>query len=696
MKPQLKYYPRPLWFWNGPLSKESIATLMQKSKEESGYGGFGIIGCDVSGIAYLEAEYLEHYRTVLETAERLDMKICLYDEWWFPSGSAGGRLARFYPEALAKRLDKVEYPVAPGEMLTISLEQHPLMAAVAVHKERKACISLRQVIRQDGGKTILQWETAEPGWTAMVFYCVPDGWDHVDYLDPASVEKFIAVTHEVYYQHFASYFGNVIDSTFYDEPQFYTPRGRMWTPAFNEKFEQTYGYNPELYYPALWYDMGPDTEAARCALLGFRAELYASGFPKTIQNWCTAHGIALTGHVDQEEMINPTGITGDLMKSFREQDIPGVDEISHRRRGEAIFKLVSSAAYNWDKPLVMTETFGAMGEGLGVQGLYQELMEQFVRGINLIVPHAVWQDGKDNVIFPPELSWRSEQYGPHLKEVNTYAARVSQYLQGGRHIADVAVLYPIYSLQAAYYMDWGEPYHGGPVLPEFDYQQIGTLLTNEIHTDYTWLHPEVLDEKCTVEGNTLSLSNVVNYERFRVLIVPGGKVISLSNMEKIRAFYDRGGKVIFTTQTPCVSKEFGKNAKVAALVEEMLAEGSNGAGGKAIFMAEPTKDTLQKAIQSCLKNGDVSICTTAETDENGSFSYLHKEKDGKQIYFFANSSLQEVDATVRLCWEKGADALQCFHPHTGQWSSLEGVTKADTWVEFSLHLDPVQSLFIIG
>ena len=42
--------------------------------------------------------------------------------------------------------------------------------------------------------------------------------------------------------------------------------GRMWTPSFNASFQSTYGYSPMKYYPALWYDIGPQTAAARNAL----------------------------------------------------------------------------------------------------------------------------------------------------------------------------------------------------------------------------------------------------------------------------------------------------------------------------------------------------------------------------------------------------------------------------------------------
>ena len=94
----------------------------------------------------------------------------------------------------------------------------------------------------------------------------------------------------------------------------------------------------------------------------FRAELYAKAFPKIIQEWSSRHGIAATGHQDQEEVVNPVSVSGDLMKCFKYQDIPGVDRIGGNRPAERFYKVISSAAYNWDKGLVMSETYGAMGD----------------------------------------------------------------------------------------------------------------------------------------------------------------------------------------------------------------------------------------------------------------------------------------------------------------------------------------------
>ena len=61
---------------------------------------------------------------------------------------------------------------------------------------------------------------------------------------------------------------------------------RMWTPNFNAYFQKKYGYSPMKYYPALWYDIGPQTAAARNALFGFRAELFGTHFIKRLNDWC--------------------------------------------------------------------------------------------------------------------------------------------------------------------------------------------------------------------------------------------------------------------------------------------------------------------------------------------------------------------------------------------------------------------------
>ena len=50
----------------------------------------------------------------------------------------------------------------------------------------------------------------------------------------------------------------------------------------------------------------------------------------------------------------------------------------------------------------------------------------------------------------PEISWRNPEIGPELPRFNRWAARCETLLRGGRHVADIGVLYPIADLSARY------------------------------------------------------------------------------------------------------------------------------------------------------------------------------------------------------------------------------------------------------
>jgi hypothetical protein len=96
------------------------------------------------------------------------------------------------------------------------------------------------------------------------------------------------------------------------------------------------------YYPALWYDIGPQTAAARNALWGHRAVLFATNFIKRLNDWCAARGLRFGGHLDQEDPVNPVSVTGDLMKVFEHQTLPTVDDIWWYGRSNVSYKIVTS------------------------------------------------------------------------------------------------------------------------------------------------------------------------------------------------------------------------------------------------------------------------------------------------------------------------------------------------------------------
>lgn len=684
--PPLAFATRPLWFWgNTPVTVGGVREQMELARDRSGYGGFGILpfnppGCAGFAPEYLSEGYFEVYAAALEKARELGMVMCLYDEFGFPSGSAGGKhgdgVPRFrnrHPGHTIKRLDRTQARVVgPGRHLIDVSQPGQRMAVVAMEVSSKERVNL--TARASGGDFF--WDAPRGEWNVMTFHCVQTESPLCDYLDPEASRLFVEMTHQEYHDRFKEHFGTTIDGVFFDEPTLYHEGGRVWTGAFNEKFIARHGFDPAVFYPALWCDIGEETQAARNHLFGFRAELYSLGFPKVIQDWCTARGITATGHQDQEEVVNQTAIAGDLMLSLKHQDIPGVDKIGGRL-AERIYKVVSSAANNWDKGLVMSESYGAMGD-IPEEELYQIAMDQYTKGINQLIPHAVWYD-TDQVFFKPELSWRHPGYAWGLKAYNRYVARLNVLLQShARHVADIAVLYPVATMQAEHRMEGPlDPYWGGVEIPELDYVDVGEWLFTEIGRDFTFVHPEVLNEKCAVEGDTLKLSNPVNSESFKVMILPGHTTIGWENLRKVRAFFDAGGKVIATGTLPNRSAEFGKDAEVVATMQAMfpnaplggggsaaaaaaggsVVSSTNQRGGRAVFLPKPSAESLRATLDTMVEVPDVAFEVGQE------LRCIHKVREGKDLFFFANLGPEPIDSWVQL---RGTRDVELWDPHTGE------------------------------
>ncbi|MCL4488966.1 MAG: hypothetical protein M1570_12660 [Chloroflexi bacterium] len=682
------------------------------------------------GIEYLSDDFFKFYRLAVEEAKKHGLEMLFYDDFEYPTGTVSGQLHKKYPQYMAKRLDKMEKDVSGPAHVVLSVPKGPYIGAVLMNRDTFARTDISAKRTEDNQ---IVCDVPAGNWKVMAFYLNTDAVlkirnpGYVDYLDDTAMNTFMAMSYDKFYSHLKEYFGPVIKRSFYDEPSMHWLNGRMWTPGFNRKFQTRYGRSPMTYYPALWYDIGPETSAARNALYGFRTQLYADTFVRKITRWCHAHGIASAGHMDQEEVRNPVPVNGDLMKVFEDQDVPGADDIAFFGRANTGYKVVTSAAFNYDKPVIMAETYAAYAT-INEKNIFQVAMDQYAMGINFQVP------------------WSGiDRRAKNVPDLNRYVGRLSYILQHGRHVADVAVLYPIASLQACYQFSpdpspeewtpdltshdlrkmqgpaWEYAYKGGNPPPEIDYMDIGETLFRGMRVDYTYLHPEVLETKCTAAGGKLTLNNKENREQYRVLIVPGGTTLRAATARKVRDFYQSGGIVIATSRLAFESAEAGRNAEVRQAIAQVfgltpdgVARGEvpvdsatgyyathNRAGGRAYFLPKPDAALLTAVLKEALPTRDVEIQEGAwpigkGTAFKGALTYIHKVKDGRDIYFFANSSAaRAVDTTVLL---RGSHKLRIWNPHTGEQQRAEFTRARSGGSDVTvvrLALPPVTSLFYI-
>lgn len=658
---------------------------------------------------YLSAEYFASLRQVLEHSKQNGRKIVFYDEVGFPSGMANHTA----PTALTRQaLRKTEETLnGPIEYHATIPNEGTLMAVVAMNTTTRNRVNLAPLVHENA----LKWPVPAGTWKVMVFQSVPTkprgfGTDYngaVDYLDPAAVEWFVDAVYGPHAREIGQYFGNTLTMTFFDDVGIW-PEEKTWTGKFNEWFKAGTGKDPAVYYPALWEDIGPETESARVAFFDTRAEMLADGFPKVVTDWGAKHSLQVSGHCPGNYNLQPVDMNGDPFKFYRAQPIPMADVIFGYPHGRDGFKLISDGADLYDKPIVAAETFGPFTPAGQIAG-YRRAMELYVRGITRLVGAS--DGGRE-----PEIG------GPATYA--EWAGRNSQMLQGGRRVSDIAIYYPIADLQAFYRFDAPEftkEMRSGSFVPyDADFGAIGEMLMNEAHRDFTFLHPDVLlSEKVKIDGPSLKLDNRVNWQSWRVLILPGQRVISLKALEKIKSYYDAGGTVLATSLLPSKAAELAGNEdaalendrKVQALVKAIFAidsagtmpdsgspVNSNDADGKAVFIRVPSSTIIEQTLDKLGTAPDVRFDNNPIVSSGGgAFSYVHKEKEGRQIYFFANSSNDRVHTTVEV---RGRIKPELWDPLTGGVTPLSNVDYVQRgekeYTQFPLQLEAVTAVFAVG
>ena len=222
--PPREYTPVPFWFLNGDLDEEE---LRRQLRDFDAHGVHGVVLHPRIGlsddIAYLSADFFRCVRAAIEEAAALDMRVVLYDEGMYPSGSACGQVVKDHPELASRGLVLTDSPL-PGDNVLCQTEEGALV-------ERFSGGTIRGIhFGEDDGE--------------------PFAPKSADILNPEAVARFIQLTHEAYWRAFQPFFGSTIIGFFTDEPSILgrnAPRGMQpWTAGFDRIFTEAGGRLEDL------------------------------------------------------------------------------------------------------------------------------------------------------------------------------------------------------------------------------------------------------------------------------------------------------------------------------------------------------------------------------------------------------------------------------------------------------------------
>ena len=323
-----------------------------------------------------------------------------------------------------------------------------------------------------------------------------------------------------------------------------------WAPGFAEEFRRRKGYDFPL--AAFDQDIGDRTPAVRCDLFDVAASRVEEAYTAVVSEWVGKNGL-LAGYDQMSRRGTPMLSSTYYLDPFRTMawaNAPGTDHM-----GDARFHL--SLADLDGHSRVWLEGFHSHGWGMSLEHQARLLFEWGREGANLFLPHGMYYAGR---AFwwewaPPEMGWK-QPYARHYPAFAEAMGRWLTVLSSGRHVPEVAVLYPLSTVWAdtTGHLEWG---------PHAQTAENTYLDLFGVHDTPSGMEPE--------RSSRPSLLAEAGYDRVVVdearvdfwpglpVIVPACLVLKKWTVERLIAVAESGTTVLLVEPLPQWSAEVGRN-----------------------------------------------------------------------------------------------------------------------------------------
>jgi hypothetical protein len=668
--------------------------------------GIGGIVCNVgwntapkkhTGALYVAQEALDHpdrylvsedawaiFLAGVEKAREMGFRVWLYDEEGYPSGAAGGLTLKNHPEYQARGIFAIRREGNGPQSVTIALPEDAEKFVYAhIYPVKDGNIQTQGSQPVGFTTTCVEAKGLEGPWVLMAFaektmfegthsqHNVFAEREYINILSADAVKRFIRLTHEAYAQTMKDDLRKNIEAIFTDEPSLMvcylnTPREFKyavipWEDSLAERFKKMHGYEllPNLY--ALFGGVSEREMHIRRHFYQTVSDMVASNYFGLIGQWCEEHGIDSSGHLLLEErIIQHVAFSGDLMACLRKMQSPGVDMLTSKP--ERILKdgwfmspkYVSSVAFLTGCKVVMSETSGHIETTGKVSYTLQEMIGtanlQYLLGVNTITSYYPWSR------FYSDIGKEENQDPLYTKhnyvKYNEYVGRLGVVLKGATHVANLAVYYPVESVQAYFLPSTKalvtETQHPSSQRIQAKLYGIALDLLRD-GWDFDFLDARaVLDAR--VVNSTLSFSG----GQYKAVIMPSMKVIPADVLSKLQEFEQQGGALIWAGDLP----DMGVSEDEDSIVRQKMQKYQGNKG------LDRLNKRLIREIEVEKDPAGASIFVGHYLSGKLSESEIPM-KSGRNIYFLVNVEPTDARLTIRMCRET---RVKIYEPLDGQIS----------------------------
>jgi hypothetical protein len=765
--PPREYGILPFWFLNGDLDPDQMRDQLREF-EAKGMPGIILHGRFGLETPYIGETYLERIKLAVDEAKALGLKTWIYDEMNWPSGTADGRVLRERPDLAQRYVECISMQVrgpwfaylTGGDSRYVNFERSTPVAAFAISSTGE----ILDLTPNLSFTNVIPWEIPPGNWTLM--YLVEKRAEYyIDALDPESTAEFLRIGYEPYVDVLAPLDTEQMPGFYTDEPAmhyFLTAQSNPivpWTKDMFRRFHRRFRYDLRRRLPDLFFDVTADSARVRHDFYTGITEFYSDAYYRQIHEWCRERGVLFTGHLLYEEWLRQMiRVEGNLFRHYEHLDVIGVDHLypivgTRDLPAEHVaMKVASSAAHQLGSERLLCESFGGIFMDATMQRMKWVTDWEYVLGVNLLNPHGFHYtlEGPRKRDWPPSMFyqypwWRF--YGAFSE----YVSRLSHLLSGGRHVAPVALLWPINAMFAVYRPQERTPL-GDRI--EYDMNALSDMLLRA-HYDFDYLDEAVLQSAETEDGTL-----VVGDERHPIVAIPPMAHIQLATLERLERFVAEGGRLLGAVLLPATAFGDGELVDVRDRVARLFGvdparvgavdpapgvspvEHDHPGGGRTVFLATAS---LARALPERLQRElgqpgvpessrfrvepevpraryvyappggeevDITADVVAERAEvlsalsaalrrlavpdveveNDEIFALHRVKDEHDLVFLANPTFEPQSGAVRL---PGRSAPELWDPSTGERTPLPCRHTEEGRTEVAVDLPAVGSAFLV-
>lgn len=639
--PPAWYRGVPFWSWNCLVDKKKIERDVQIFKE-MGFGGADIHSRYGLQNEYLGDEFLELVEFSHKKLSTEGLYTWLYDEDRWPSGAAGGLIAK--PENASRCLlftsnkqngsfckDREEFEQRQKE------GEDPdgyFLAAYRIELEQ-GCLKEYQKAETDGCecKEGVLWYAYLSKERNDIWY---NGYGYVDTLNSRVVQEFVKTTHEKYANVCGDAFGKEVPVIFTDEPQFAykeaLPFPQMecdihlsYTDDFDIKFIAKYGYSILDYLPELIWELSEGgVSVHRYRYHNFVSDLFTQSYFQTLYQWCEEHHILLTGHaVEESSLWSQTRAIGEAMRCYQYLHIPGIDILCDARE-YLTAKQAQSVSRQDGRDGVMSELYGVMNLDVTfrehlIQGNWQAAMGVTHRVLHLSLMSLEGGAKRD---FPVSISYQTPWYQEY-KVLEDHFARVNVAMSIGKSRVRVGVIHPIES----YWLHWG-PMNQTQLYREEQETRLKELVEWLIFglIDFDFISEELLIKQYRETDFGFQAGDMC----YEVIVIPGCETLRSTTVEFLDKFKARGGKILFLDQPgDYIDAQRSELLKKIANKEEIISFSRSGILSK----LEEVRDVDVVEVKSGCRAKDLLYQMREEAD-GGKYLFLCNVTQNEMPNFF--------------------------------------------------------------